>query len=187
MDHPVAPTFPDAAVVLSGHVAVGKTTLARGLGVLGADREYLGTREILLSAADHGSDRRALQQLGEQLDRTTGGAWVRNAIVGSQRASCVIIDAVRTAKQVELIRGVVPTTLHVHLVAPLEILKSRYEFRRLQRPNEELDSYEAVLANPTEAHVGFLRELADVVLDTARLSASDCVAAADAALVAGRP
>src|ERR1700721_237472 len=121
-------------VLLSGSVASGKTTLwqqlinrfpAEHIHVLktkGVIRELalkkLG-RELL-------SERRALQDFGEQLDRDTKAHWVRDALVSlvnqhtsTEGSSIFVVDAVRILPQIRAIREAYGFSVnHIHLTPP---------------------------------------------------------------------
>jgi adenylosuccinate synthase len=153
-------------VAISGRVCAGKTTLATHL-----EREIPGhrvsTRELLQKRFSvHG--RSELQLAGAELDRATAGRWVADAISKLASDLSVIVDAVRITGQLEGLRDCA-ATFHVHLWARPEVLEARYEQQRATRPALELSSYSAVEADPTEAQVDSLTEIADVVLDTSDL------------------
>jgi hypothetical protein len=132
----------------------------------------LTTRLLLAAQADeaaHELNRRRLQELGDLLDRQRGGQWIQEALSAFLAAQpdrgLVVIDSVRTADQADAVLRVMPT-FEVHLTAPLDVLTLRYEHRRLQQPSLELDSYQSVLSNATEAAVTALAHRADLVIDT---------------------
>ena len=159
------------AVVLSGRICSGKTTLADGLSeVIGASR--LSTRDVLRKLAVGPVDRRTLQELGRELDVRTQGRWLATAFGEATETvtplpnSAVVVDAVRIAAQLEALRKVA-TVFHVHLVAPAPVLEERYEELKRRRGTElELPTYSAARDDPTEAQVDTLTALADVVIDT---------------------
>jgi adenylosuccinate synthase len=134
-----------------------------------APAAIVSTRALLEERVGSGP-RTSLQELGERLDRTFGASWVatpalaKRAEVPSDRV--VVLDAVRTAAQVQAIRNSA-AVVHVHLTAAESVLKSRFDARRNEAP------YEQVRANPTEAAVDGLSAGADLVLDTGALSIAE--------------
>jgi len=79
-------------------------------------------------------ERAALQKYGEQLDAETDGRWVVDglapAIASLGGSGLVIIDAIRIPAQLEALRQAFGRdVLHVHLLAPPEVLDARYQDR----------------------------------------------------------
>ncbi len=168
-------------VLVSGSVGVGKSTLVHMLEEH-FDTRTLKTREVIVELASKkgrkiASERLALQEFGEKLDRDTKGAWVLNAlttvVLDSDENAIVVVDAVRILEQIKQIRRAYGFLVkHVHLTAPKLILESRY----LHRPEanvKELRSYAHVGENPTEAGVEDLQESADIVVDTSLCKPQD--------------
>jgi hypothetical protein len=135
-----------------------------------------------LLIADHfGRDpneltREELQRAGEELDEERGGAWVADGVaeLSEGKSSLVVIDAVRNAAQLAAIRAK-GSALHVHLTADPELLAARYEERRLANPQLEFTGFEDLRANPTEAKIEDLGDLADLGIDTSRADAEATV------------
>jgi adenylosuccinate synthase len=163
---------------ISGPIAVGKSSITRALvGRHGGLR--LSTRQAVIAATGSPDERGALQAAGEDLDRKTDGRWVADEVERLQdRAPAdgiLIVDSVRTARQIEHLRERFPgKIIHVHLVAPEAVLAKRY----LERPPEirEFATYDEVRASPTEAAVASLEAIADRVVDTDRHSPESGVA-----------
>jgi hypothetical protein len=117
-----------------------------------------------------------LQAIGESLDRETGGKWVADELVTlmsqNHTAKGFVVDAVMIPEQVEGVRRAAQgAVIHVHLTAPLPELESRYTEKR--GGIEEAGSYSVVLRNATEANVGELGKLANLVVDTTKTSLDD--------------
>ena len=168
-------------VLVSGSVGVGKSTLVRTLEEH-FDTRTLKTREVLLELASRkrrklASERMALQEFGEKIDRDTNGAWVlsalKNVVLGANEDAIVVVDAVRILEQIRQIRRAYGFQVkHVHLTAPKQILESRYA-ERTTASVQELQSYAQVKENPTEARVEELQESADIVIDTSLCTEQD--------------
>ena len=107
-------------VLLSGSVASGKTTLWQKLLIKTFPTErihVLKTKDLIRELAskklrrDLPSERRALQDFGDQLDKDTNGTWVRDALVSlvntyvsMETSPIFIVDAVRIERQIKAIR-----------------------------------------------------------------------------------
>jgi adenylosuccinate synthase len=165
-------------ILLSGPVGAGKSTLSmaleRDLGVY-----VVKTRKLLLELASSEDARSNLQAAGEDLDRKTNGTWVANAIQRAADASefgdnaDVLVDSVRILPQIQSIREKYGARVfHVHLTASSEELARRYEERK-KHAKGELESYDAVRADPTESQVEELGKVADFFIDTERSTAGD--------------
>lgn len=127
-----------------------------------------------------------MQDYGDSLDRRTRGAWIRDALTRSltklPESAKVVIDAVRKPEQIERLREAYgPRVFHIHLEAPLAVLTRR--FKKRDRPDfQESPSYTEVRKNKTEANVGKLGEIADIVIDTNGCTRDDVVVRAAAHL-----
>ncbi|AJP73432.1 adenylosuccinate synthetase [Sphingomonas hengshuiensis] len=155
-------------IVLSGPVAVGKTSFGSALlKIAGATR--VSTRTFIQQRLGTSDDRGALQAAGDQLDAQTNGRWVTDAVAaagtGAPADQILLLDSARIPEQVEALRSRWPgQVFHIHLHAEDATLERRY----LGRPAhlKEFPTYDEVKRNKTEASVGALQALADLVLDT---------------------
>ncbi|MFT3883153.1 MAG: adenylosuccinate synthetase [Gemmatales bacterium] len=163
-------------VLLSGHVASGKSTLATLLH----DRfnfEVIKTWQLLKSINPKiPQEREALQAFGELLDKETNGQWVveqLEQLIRTRRDFTVVIDSVRHQGQIDFVRkGYGTSVIHVHLKAPQDVLTSRYKNRE-NKDIQELGSFAELLKNETEKAVPELEQSADVVVDTYLNSSED--------------
>jgi adenylosuccinate synthase len=170
-------------ILLSGPVSSGKTTLCNNL-VTRFGFSALRTKDLIRKLVPKiEAERGAMQVYGERLDRQTKGGWVRDALTHfATEDVTVIVDAVRILEQVQLIRQAFGRSVfHIHLTAPLEVLRQRYESKRVNGL-KEFSSYEDVLKNKTEKNVQKLADVADVVINTARSTEIDVVVRAAAHL-----
>ena len=155
-------------ILLSGPVSSGKTHLSKRLedqfGLL-----ILRTRELLVKKnPKHSDDRLVLQALGDQLDKETDGKWVLSALMeiinSPSKSKLVVVDCVRTNKQIEHIRNAFrPGVTHVHLTAPPDVLRRRYNQRYAR---SHAPTYDRVMKNGTESNVWKLADTADIVIDS---------------------
>lgn len=174
--------MPNQIVLLSGRVCAGKSSLARLLAK-NFSFTHIKTQKYLQDYNPSVDEsRHSLQELGQRLDKKTGGAWVVTGLIkdmGSSRSeegAHFVIDAVRIREQIEKIRRAFGSrVVHVHLEAPPADLAERYgkRSRRKRNPIKEFPSYEYVGRNRTEKQVDTLRALADVVVDTKRCTRYD--------------
>lgn len=174
------PSTPETVAVISGPVSVGKTTLAKTLKrKFGFER--FSTKELnqtLDGEAD--ASRTSLQEAGDQLDSRTDGTWIRDALVRSMQRSDsptrIVVDSVRIRKQIDAIREAYGRkVVHIHLTARIEALAKRYKDERAESELKELQDYDSVRDNPTEANIASLKSSADAVIDTGRTRPEDVV------------
>ena len=164
-------------IALSGPVASGKSTLAGKLLAWSKDFYICKTQQFIKDRLGTDLERNALQLAGERLDRTTGGRWVADMLAKTvvqdlAENVSVVVDSVRIREQVDGLRRAFGShVIHIHLTAPVEELSRRYRKRRSRM--KELPSYEDVQANPTEAQVDTLKDIADIVVDTHRCTEPD--------------
>lgn len=165
-------------IPISGPVSSGKTTLAFGLRDRFADITVVKTHELI--RAEHPSldfERAALQRAGSALDKKTRGEWLGQAVARfvvnlHPKPAYVIVDSCRIEGQVDsLRRSFGNRVVHLHLTASRNELARRY--RRRKSKMNELDSYDFVRADPTEAQVDDLKEIADIVVDNERCDGED--------------
>lgn len=179
--------MPKLVVVVSGPVAGGKSELAKELARRFAGAR-LSTRTLLVPHLADGQQptRRALQDIGAQLDERTGGSWVADGFsreVFEASEQLIVIDAARIAGQVEALRAAFGRGVrHVHITSSRETCAQRFNLRRTGADILEDLSYEEVMADPTEAGVDDLGEMADVRIDTDRSAPRDVVVRAAAQL-----
>ena len=162
-------------IAVSGPIAVGKSVfIGELMQRFGAVR--ISTRELIQSLRSVPSERGPLQEAGEDLDRTTDGKWVADAL--ATRATTladdvvVVVDAVRIAKQVEHLRKAFGVRVwHVHLTASHDILSARFMSRKEKGDPAVLEfaTYDEARANATEAEVDKLGGIADDLIDTDKL------------------
>ncbi|RUV81082.1 adenylosuccinate synthase, partial [Mesorhizobium sp. M1A.F.Ca.IN.022.07.1.1] len=94
------------------------------------DAKRVSTRALLLRASDT-DDRDALIKLGDKLDIETNGKWVLDQFLaetsGAPADQIWLVDAVRTLDQVKHFREKFgDRVVHVHLTAPIGVLRERY-------------------------------------------------------------
>lgn len=173
-------------VLVSGQISSGKTTLCTSL-VERFGFVSFRTRDWIAESVSHArAERRAMQNYGDTLDSRTRGAWIRDALTRSlsklPESANVVIDAVRKPEQIERLREAYgPRVFHIHLEAPMAVLTRR--FKKRDRPGfQESASYNEVMKNKTEANVGKLGKIADIVIDTNRCTTDDVVVRAAAHL-----
>jgi adenylosuccinate synthase len=169
--------MPKRIVLVSGSIASGKSTLVNRLRSEFDDVHTLKTKEVLLEIAFKKrnrelSERAEMQRFGEQMDRDTDGAWVRDELrrllsrLGPAESNAiVVVDAVRIPEQIKKIREAYGyLVVHVHLSAPDKVLSERYTKRNSGL--KEFPNFAATRRSKTEARIQSLEEMADVVLDT---------------------
>src|SRR5262245_56015267 len=122
-------------VVVSGPVAGGKSALAKKLAAR-FEGLRLSTRELLMPALqpNEAPTRKRLQEIGAELDRTTGGTWVADRFsrrIFESNRRLVIVDSARIAGQLDGLRAAFGHEVrHVHVSAARATCAIRYEERR---------------------------------------------------------
>lgn len=162
-------------VLLSGPVAVGKTTLRQAL-MASHGFEQVRSSAYLKQLAEQRSlagERTGLQDLGDELDRLTDYRWLLDEVAKPGLAALPeqrrwLVDAVRKHRQVEHFRAAYgDAVLHVHLNASEEVLRRRYAERR------DATTYDAAIRHDNEIASRSLIEIADFVIDTGSTSAEE--------------
>ena len=166
----------EALVLLSGPIAVGKTSVRQELlATYGFDyvRSSMYLKE-LANAQGQGDKRASLQDLGDRLDRETDYRWVldnvaRPGFAASPKQKSWIVDAVRKRRQVEHFREAFGAlVLHVHLTAPEDVLQQRYAARLTNA--RDATPYAAAIQHENEVASRGLVEIAELALDASRLT-----------------
>ncbi|MDB5603426.1 MAG: Adenylosuccinate synthase [Bradyrhizobium sp.] len=170
-------------VAISGPVAVGKSVLADEF--IKRFRTYrLSTRQIMIDAGIE-NERGALIEAGKKLDIDTDGGWVRDGVrhyLGQHAdKKIILIDAVRAARQIDHLREEFGERfVHVHVTAPLEVVRDRYKIRAAA--TDQSKSYDEVRADPTEAGVWALDKIADRLVVNHRCDPASLLSLAAAGL-----
>jgi adenylosuccinate synthase len=163
----------EGVIVVSGPMGVGKTSFANALVHNFAIRK-VSTRAYILERTGCENERRALQNAGDELDRTTDGAWVAD-LVEKEAAKAppqeiLLLDSARIAAQVRALRERFSgQVFHVHLRADAAELESRYLNRDAEL--KEFSTYAEASAHGTEEQVSTLATIADLVLNADHVDA----------------
>jgi adenylosuccinate synthase len=168
-------------VLLSGEISCGKSSLSGNLESKFGFK-VLRSKEALKIIAEEKNKRlkegrQPLMKIGEQLDKDTGGSWLRDFyqkdVIENER---VLIDAVRISGQIDAFRqSYGHRVVHIHLAASPDELRRRFLKRREVEDSEEnlLKLYAEFKADKTEKQVHTLEKRADLVINTERNRADD--------------
>lgn len=168
-------------VLLSGEICTGKSTLCENLRQR-FDFKILKSKEALKQIYIEQNKRlkegrTSLQKIGEQLDKETNGAWVRDFFQSEiLQANFVVIDAVRIIEQVDCFRkSYGHNVVHIHLQASNLLLKQRFVKRNDVNDSEAnlLELYDKVKSDRTEKQVNSMERKADLVVNTERNKPED--------------
>ena len=161
-------------ILISGPIASGKSALSHGLRCK-FNMDLLSTKTTIIALQNKKVEigRIQLQAAGEKLDRRTKGQWVldklKSILHDKTTSAPIVVDSVRTISQINAIREAYGASVkHIHLTAPADVLKVRYDAKHNAAP-----IYEEVCSNRTERRVGNLAKSADIVIDTDRCSEND--------------
>lgn len=169
-------------VLISGRICTGKTELAEcpsekfGYYVIRTSQLLKGKA----TARGQRFDRLSLQAFGDALDIETNNRWLFNefeAIAeGLPVDRPVVIDSIRTSAQLEQFRSSRHLeVVHVHLYAPLDVLKKRFDQRLSERHAEAASNYDEADLLKDDSDVDSFRSDADVRINTARTDTLDNV------------
>src|SRR5262245_52822665 len=119
------------AIVLSGRICSGKSTLAANL-TAALNATPISSKEVLLRRV--GRPPRtpvAWRRAAERVEQETDGEWLSDALnrllLTESTTPAVVVDSVMTAKQVLHIRQGGWSVLHVHLGASEQALIERFD------------------------------------------------------------
>lgn len=163
-------------------MAAGKSTLSTTLVENYGYKSIHSGRYLQMLAQDRALDvsRRTLQMLGDGLDDVTDFAWLVDDVAaplieGEPDQKLWLLDSVRKARQVEHFRARFrDDVLHVHVVAPEEELRRRYE-ERLRKGGEYEGGtpYDEAISHPNEVSSRALGTIADLIVDASAPGAID--------------
>jgi adenylosuccinate synthase len=161
-------------VVLSGPLGAGKTTLAEGLR-RHARAQVVSARQILIEHGARAGDRHDLQRMGAELDRRTSGEWLVSAVSEARKtlpATLLVLDAARSARQVQLLRKAHSRTVVIFLSATPRARLRRYN-ARLRSGKLDAKSLAEATAHPIEQGAEEVLRVADLVIETTGESRGD--------------
>lgn len=164
-------------VLISGAIASGKSTVA----VAVADAlsgELVRVREALAEVAGVSVvDRSALQVSGADLDRRTNGRWLVEFLERRRESHpTLVVDAIRTRRQVLPILRNFPSAVLVYLDARPETRWHRFELASATDPVKRSLSFAEAMRHRTEVDVFEVRPLANLVIETDGLTVTEVVA-----------
>lgn len=169
-------------VLISGRICTGKTELAECLSEKFGYHVIRSSQILKGKATARGEsfDRLSLQALGDALDKETNHRWLfeeYEAIAeGLPADRAIVIDSIRTAAQLEQFRSRRHLeVVHVHLYAPLDVLKRRFDMRLSERHAEAAANYDEADLIKDDNDVDSFKSDADVRINTARTDTQDNV------------
>lgn len=163
----------DRIIVLSGRMASGKTTLMLQLAAQAAFASF--STSSYLKSRFPGVSREDAFRAGVKLDESTQGKWLAEwarLIVAQNYHGRFAIDSARRVDQIDEMRRVFgEAILHIHLTAPDDVLKERFDARA------ESSSSGPILAWADAQQFEYddrpLAKIADVVIDTSQQSVEE--------------
>lgn len=161
-------------VLISGHLSVGKSGLAR---LLNEEFGYhwIRTSELLKGIAiskGQATDRSSLQRLGDSLDSETDHRWVVDAVLEELKTidahRAIVVDSIRTPRQLHhfrCTREIQP--IHVHLFGTQSDLERRFK-SKLEAQNTTTENYSDADLIKSEQDIVSFKKDADVRINTTR-------------------
>jgi predicted nuclease with RNAse H fold/dephospho-CoA kinase len=153
-------------VGISGEIASGKTTAAAHLAKQGfASARFSQVLELILVKRGMAVDRRNLQALGEKIHDDPGQRWLCKQLAKSiPRGGDAVIDGLRwRIDHAFFIERFGPSFFQLHVTAPLETRRDRYE--RAGHPAAEFD---AASTHAVEAEAKLMRAHAHASIENDR-------------------
>lgn len=129
----------------------------------------LSARDVLCAQAGRTLARDELQAIGRQLEATTGGRWLADALSQLPAEERSVVDSVRTVAQLVGLRDARPPVTLIFLDA--EDMERARRFALRQDPIDSVPYKEASSGDPDDDH-DVLRAAADLVIDTSGVSAA---------------
>ena len=159
-------------VMLSGHMAAGKSTLARTLAEQYGYRTLTSRSVMALLVPESAAYSRAeLQELGVRLDQQTGNSWMAQGLAAEMneepgRNSPIAVDSVRSPQQSTAVRVAAwrmrRPVVHVHIEVPGSLRAQRFADRDGETPGTQ---YSAAAQHQSERAIDGLAEVADLTVD----------------------
>lgn len=166
-------------ILLSGEIASGKSTFSKGMEEK-FDFRILSSRKGLESIAMERNQgvipkrRDFLQSFGKNMDKESNGSWLLDHFQSiTNQADAILIDCVRIKEQINAFRRAYGQSVyHIHLIAPEEKRRAWFIERRRGDDNftnekEALAKFNEYSMDSTEKNVCKLKEVADLVINTA--------------------
>lgn len=162
-------------ILLSGAIGSGKSTIARLLAQH-LDAQLIEVRTALAKTTEtSASDRGSLQIRGAELEARTQGRWLADYIASHTEREIIVVDAVRTVRQVAAIQSRFEEVFIAFLDASIRTRRARFEAGRRVDPVKLSSSFDEAMSHPTEVGVAAVKPIADLVLDTETLDAQATV------------
>lgn len=171
-------------ILLSGEISSGKSTFSKGFEELFGFR-ILSSRQALerLATIKHEGNipkRRDFYQIfGKALDKESSGGWLLDyfqSVIND--TDVLLIDCVRIKDQIDSFRKAYGQAVyHIHLIAPEEKRREWFIERKRKDDNfkgkkEAIEKFNQYASDTTEKNVSKLKEVADLVINTADSSNS---------------
>jgi RNase adaptor protein for sRNA GlmZ degradation len=166
-------------VLVAGQIGAGKSAVASELARRRSGRLVVVRHALAEMVGAEVDDRRKLQDRGLNLDRRTAGRWLSEYVVERhEEAAVVVIDSVRTVRQTLPLLERLDGRL-VYLQAHGETRRARFAEARRYDPLKASLDFDAAMSHPTEVEAARLQDLAQLVVETDRLSVQDVVSEID--------
>lgn len=120
------------------------------------------------------ASRSDLLRVGEELENSTSGRWLTDAVAAKWAGGGWIVDSARTDDQIQGLRQLFEKSFHLHVTAISGERRRRFEELRGRDDREDL-SFDRLSEHPLERVSLTLGNAADTVVDTTRLDTNDAL------------
>lgn len=164
-------------LLIAGQIGSGKTAAASGVAEA-AEATPVLVRDALKAVlgGDDEWDRARLQMEGAALDQRTNGRWLVDYLLErSESDPRMVVDAIRTRRQVEPILDDLVDCRLAYLSCSESTRRVRYSLGQVSDPVKRGVPFDSAMAHETEVEAATLRSMAHVVIETDDLSVDEVV------------
>ena len=162
-------------ILLSGAICAGKSTIAKWLEQSFAFKHIKTSKLLSRRSRYQAPTRKQLQNLGERLDRNEPDWLLKDfsSVCPYDSQTRYVVDSIRIYEQAILFRNAFGRNIvHIHIEAPPDTLRTRFETRRAQCGYEPIN-YDSVKESKTERNIDTLKNDADISINTHRCREED--------------
>lgn len=156
-----------SVLLLAGQIGAGKSTVARHIAQSSSSRLISVRAELAHTLRIVSTDRALMQERAAQLDIDSNGYWLVRCLSKHWTIDeDLVVDSVRTVRQVNAVRREFDATYIAYLEATEDTRRIRYSLGRGTDLMKAAASFDLANQHSTEKHVKNLYKLANFVVQT---------------------